>query len=866
MATKVKLIETGAVTGNIIPDGGIATGKLADDAVTTIKISDANITHAKLHTSMDLTGKTVTVATAAGSTNTTAAASTAFVQQELTTLIGGAPSTLNDLNELAAAINDDANYNSTLTTALATKLPLAGGTMTGALDVGGTITGDDGLSIQGGTGNAYLQVGSDTGSWTWKNYRSTHKLALEDSDGTGEVLNFDTSGNATFAGTISSGDVNITSTAPTIFFTDSDGTNQNTTVKQSGGNFFIIARDNTANAGVVFAGNAGGTYDEYARFKADGNFGIRTNNPSETLELTRLGKIGFGMNGDYGARLGYFDDGGGVHGFHVDTKHGGTTVSESRLVVRADSGNVGIGTKSPDSLLEIHKSSTNSDINYLKISMPSWSNQQGKLKSIVWDDSSNVIAGIGAEFDGGKTNIHFHSQYNGGYKATSVRTMSILGSGNVGIGTSNPAFKLVVAHNGRNGMEFVPNTDDAGTNIIQNYNRGTAAYTPLRIAGSGLTLLSGTNAQHSTSIDTSGNIATSGNINLTGGGTIEAPSSGGGEDLHLKAAGGVTVRIDSNSNGGDGEYFKVLRHAETTSLFSVQENGAVEVAGTLNSGGTLSATASVGVNLLFKSTYNYGPNRDWAFRTNNYGSSNWGGWSLEQSGEQQGTPDIARIGVHANGNVGIRMGGHASSGLTTINPATALHVGGDITVGTAESVGTGAAAAIRFVNDNERARITSNYAAGGGGQMGFWTDSTGGTLLQRAYVKNDGSFNFNGNVKMHSNNWNSNDVLRAYSITGPSTNSLTRTINVNSYWGFGAQGGAFMFMIHGWQSDSATGMVHWHNNGSNSAVITGVYLNEFHTATGLTVSVAKGTGDYDINISLASTHSNTHGWYWKVWA
>jgi hypothetical protein len=32
MATKVKLIETGAVTGNIIPDGGIATGKLADAA------------------------------------------------------------------------------------------------------------------------------------------------------------------------------------------------------------------------------------------------------------------------------------------------------------------------------------------------------------------------------------------------------------------------------------------------------------------------------------------------------------------------------------------------------------------------------------------------------------------------------------------------------------------------------------------------------------------------------------------------------------------------------------------------------------------------------------------------------------------
>jgi hypothetical protein len=77
-------------------------------------------------------------------------------------------------------------------------------TFAGNINVTGTITGDDGLSIQGGTGNAYLQVGSDTGSWTWKNYRATHKLALEDSDGTGEVLSFDTSGTAKFSGGVSS--------------------------------------------------------------------------------------------------------------------------------------------------------------------------------------------------------------------------------------------------------------------------------------------------------------------------------------------------------------------------------------------------------------------------------------------------------------------------------------------------------------------------------------------------------------------------------------------------------------------------------------------------------------------------------------
>jgi hypothetical protein len=254
-------------------------------------------------------------------------------------------------------------------------------------------------------------------------------------------------------------------------------------------------------------------------------------------------------------------------------------------------------------------------------------------------------------------------------------------------------------------------------------------------------------------------------------------------------------------------------------------------------------------------------------RTNNYGSSNWGGWSLEQSTSHGGTPSVARIGVHLNGNVGINMGGDASSGLTSINPATALHVGGDITVGSADAVGTGGTASIRFQNDNERSRITSNYASGGGGQMGFWTDSTGGTLLQRAYIKNDGEFNLQHGLRLNGYSWTNSDVLKAYRIDGPSSSTtLTRTINVNTYWGFAAQGGAFMYMLHGWQGDSAMGMVHWSNAGNSSQVIVGVYHNEL-ASTGLTsITVAKGTGDMEIDITLVGTHSNTHGWYWKVWA
>ena len=90
-------------------------------------------------------------------------------------------------------------------------------------------------------------------------------------------------------------------------------------------------------------------------------------------------------------------------------------------------------------------------------------------------------------------------------------------------------------------------------------------------------LTSGLN-KSTTLINTSGDMSISnnlyvpGNMYLTGGGTIEAPSVGGGEALNLVAAGGITVRIDSNGNSGDTEFFKVLKHS-SDELFSVQESG-----------------------------------------------------------------------------------------------------------------------------------------------------------------------------------------------------------------------------------------------------------------------------------------------------
>ncbi|NAR09879.1 tail fiber protein [Escherichia coli] len=69
--------------------------------------------------------------TAAQGTNSTQIANTAFVKAAITALINGAPGTLDTLKEIAAAINNDPNFSTTVNNALALKAPLASPALTG---------------------------------------------------------------------------------------------------------------------------------------------------------------------------------------------------------------------------------------------------------------------------------------------------------------------------------------------------------------------------------------------------------------------------------------------------------------------------------------------------------------------------------------------------------------------------------------------------------------------------------------------------------------------------------------------------------------------------------------------------------------
>ena len=154
---------------------------ISDDAITTSMITDGNVTVAKLPSTVDLSSKTLTLPSAAvgttqsASDNSTKLATTAYVTTAVSNLIDSAPDTMNTLNEIAAALNDDADFNTTVTNSIAAKLPLAGGTMTGDLILGDNVKLEVGAASGGdlqiyhdgsnsyikddGTGNLFIQGG-----------------------------------------------------------------------------------------------------------------------------------------------------------------------------------------------------------------------------------------------------------------------------------------------------------------------------------------------------------------------------------------------------------------------------------------------------------------------------------------------------------------------------------------------------------------------------------------------------------------------------------------------------------------------------------------------------------------------------------
>ncbi|HAX6813664.1 TPA: phage tail protein [Escherichia coli] len=133
--------STDNITLKIDPAVVLATRKYVDDKALELKVYVDDLM-AKHLAALDphsqyapkesptFTGTPKAPTPAAGN-NTTQLATTAFVQAALTALINGAPATLDTLKEIAAAINNDPNFSTTINNALAQKAPLSSPALTG---------------------------------------------------------------------------------------------------------------------------------------------------------------------------------------------------------------------------------------------------------------------------------------------------------------------------------------------------------------------------------------------------------------------------------------------------------------------------------------------------------------------------------------------------------------------------------------------------------------------------------------------------------------------------------------------------------------------------------------------------------------
>lgn len=167
-------------------DGVVATTAelniLSGLTATTSELNNVTGVNSDVQTQLDgkvdLAGDTMTGALILSADPTVAlgAATKQYVDTSVSNLVDAAPATLDTLNELAAALGDDANFSTTVTNSIATKVAKAGDTMTGNLSFGDNDkaifgagsdlqiyhNGSDSYIDEAGTGNLYIRANAST--------------------------------------------------------------------------------------------------------------------------------------------------------------------------------------------------------------------------------------------------------------------------------------------------------------------------------------------------------------------------------------------------------------------------------------------------------------------------------------------------------------------------------------------------------------------------------------------------------------------------------------------------------------------------------------------------------------------------------
>jgi hypothetical protein len=234
-----------------------------------------------------------------------------YVATAVSNLVASAPSTLDTLNELATALGNDANFATTVTNSIATKLPLSGGTLTGTLYGTEATFSSDLFALMGvftrNSADTFIGSSNNTSGITVNGTTLVTKIV----SGGNTVATFANNGSATFTNSI---------TANRFYGTYSSVLNTHTTVNPSS-NVLLMSGPNDRDAWV---------YLDQA--DTSSNWGIYHRQIDSAVGLLEANSIGF-IGGGASALKAFIG---------LNTGNG------------YFSGSMGIGTATPSNLLHVN--------------------------------------------------------------------------------------------------------------------------------------------------------------------------------------------------------------------------------------------------------------------------------------------------------------------------------------------------------------------------------------------------------------------------------------------------------------------------------------------------------------------------------
>jgi hypothetical protein len=235
-------------------------------------------------------------------------------------------------------------------------------------------------------------------------------------------------------------------------------------------------------------------YNERMRITSAGNVGIATTNPLNILQVGGSGRLRIANNNTDFTMIGSADVDGSTNTTIVlsgtdRTSYNGqidyvarstgshifyTTASATERMRITSTGNVGIGTNNPLSVLHLHNNATIQDVRIILSDNTSTASSTRGLHLIKWSDNQSYL------WNYENTALIFGTN--------NVERIRIASTGNVGIGTNNPLNILQVGGGGRLRIA----NDNTDYTLIGTADTNDSTNSTISLSGSGRTGINGT--------------------------------------------------------------------------------------------------------------------------------------------------------------------------------------------------------------------------------------------------------------------------------------------------------------------------------------------------------------------------------------